>query len=403
MSFFRESIGDFSSGSADDFDMHSPSPLPSDGNAEEGEGSAGNNPALVNPNPKEKISSTQKAKLPSKELLFFGRDFLVLNWGIGRDENLPSLQFLQSIFDFPHNDTNASEVLNVQWGNADIEVAVHYAFTKEGDELALIFQGGEKIASVKKISETSNLKHIRYKYLYYISFYGVFFALHRIGKLDIEPYLQLFLYDIPRGVTYSVSRLDLCADITNIRPIKIAKGVKGDESHMKQFSHFKSVIRKPDPETVMYGSKGDNNWFARIYDKREEMAKKGKERFYLDYTAHEIVTRLEVVFKTPVIKDQYHLTLGQCLDMELLFNIFCDQLKTKYVSWDILPFIKREMKKKGFNRMTLEKYKKSYNPLPRDKKFKRIKNAVRRYMENYNYDLRLLCDRIYLSIDEDDD
>lgn len=380
-------------------------PSPAGGSAAAGEGGAGNNPAPVTTGEIHCRGKEQKPKSLHTELLFFGRDFLVLNLGVSGDKHLPSIRFLHSIFSFPHNDTNASEILELEWANSGIDVSIHYAFTKEGDELALVFQGKEKIISIQQVTAESELrKRLGYKYSYRITFYGVFFALHRIGKLDIEAYWKIFLDDFATGlVTHSISRLDACADLTNISPIEIAKGIRGDVAHLKDFSTMKGQIRKGNPQTVMYGSKGDNNWFARFYNKLAEMAKKGKERFYLDYLQYERVTRLELVLKSPVLSDQYHLTLAQCLDIELIFSIFCDHLRTKYVSWDILPLIKREMKKKGFQRMTLERYKKHHNPLPRDKKFRRIKNAVIRYKEDYDYDLKLLCDRIYLSIEEDDD
>lgn len=366
---------------------------------------AGNNPAQVNDDQKIPNTAAASGKKLLRELLFFGKDFLVLNLGPAKNDKMTSLHFLDGIFSFSHNDTNAAEILNIEWGNSGIDVAIHYAFTKEGDELALIFQGKEKIISIQKVRKDSELrKRLGYKYLYRISFYGVFFALARIGKLNIEAYWKLFLDDITTGlIENSLSRLDLCADLTNIRPIDIAKGVHGDETHMKEFSTMRGRIKKPNPQTMMYGAKGDNNFFGRIYNKLIEMAKKGKERFYLDYLLYELVTRLELVFKSPVLRDQYHLTLADCLDTQLLFNIFCDYLHTKFVTWDILPFIKREMKTKGFKRMTLERYKKHHNPMPRDKKFRRIINAVKRYKDAYDYDLKLLCDRIYLSIEEDDD
>lgn len=352
---------------------------------------AGNNPAPVTK--------------PAKELLFFGKDFGVLNIGSVNGMEADSIRFLDNIFSFPHNDTNAAEILEMDWANTGLDVSVHFAFTKEGDELALIFQGKEKIFSIQKVGEDSELRtRLRYKYQYRISFYGVFFALDRIGKLDIDLYWKIFLDDITRGlVSHSISRLDLCVDITNIDPIEIARGVRGEESKMKEFSTMRGKMRNQNPETIMYGTKGDNNWFARIYKKLIEMSKKGKERLYLDYLVHDLITRLEVVLKSPILSDQYQLSLDRCLDVQFLFNIFCNQLETKYVSWDILPFIKREMKKKGYQRIKIEKYKKFHNPLPRDKKFKRIKSAVKKYHKDYDYDLKLLCERIYLSIEQDDD
>jgi hypothetical protein len=366
---------------------------------------AGNNPAPVNPDEKLRGVASRRQKPVDKQLLFFGKDFLVLNLGITGENQSQSLQFLNSIFSFPHNDTNAAEILELEWANSGTNVSIHFAFTKEGDELALVFQGKEKILSIHKVTEQSQLRtRMRYKYMYRISFYGVFFALHRIDKLEITSYWKMFLEDIETShVAYSISRLDLCADITNVKPIEIATGIRGVESHMKDFSTFKGKLKKGNPETIMYGSKGDNNWFGRIYNKLVEMAGKGKERLYLDYLLHGTVTRLELVFKSSVLTGQYNLTLAQCLDEQLLFNLFCNHLKTKYVSWDILPFLRREMRKRGIERMTLERYKKLHNPLPRDQKFKRIKNAVRRYREDYDYDLRFLCDHIYLSIEEDDD
>ncbi len=270
-----------------------------------------------------------------------------------------------------------------------------------------MFQGKEKLFSIHRVTDKSELrKRLGYPYFYRISFYGVFFALERIGKLEIEPYWSLFLEDIATGgITHSLSRLDLCADITNTSPIEIAIGVRGDEGKMKEFSTHKGKgrIRKSRPETIMYGGKGDNRWFVRIYDKLKEMAKKGKERFYLDYLKHDRVTRIELVFKSPVLTDDHHFTLPQCLDSKRLFSLFCDHLKTKYVSWDILPFIKREMRKKGVERMTLERYQKHHNPLPRGEKFQRIRSAIKKYAADYDYDLKLLCERLYLSIGEDDD
>jgi len=363
-----------------------------------------NNPALVLESQSAEGIALVSEKRPEKRLLHFGLDYAVLNIGYIENRNSTSLRFCDAIFSFPHNDTNAAEITDFVWGDSAVSVSVHFSHSGDGDQIAFIFQNKDKIAVIQKVTSRSQLRvRLGYKYDYRISFYGAFWSLVRLQKIVVEDFLGFILRDVESGnVRHSLSRLDLCGDIANISPNEIIDGIRGDPQHKKKLTIYGQSHDKNDAETIDYGRKR-TAWFARVYNKLIETAKKGKQRYFPDYFEHEKqVTRLEVQLNSAPLQ-QYKIELKDLLSIERLFSLYVEHLRTKYVTWSILPFIHREMMKNGFKAIPLRSHKLTYSVLSKDRYFQRTETMVRRCAERWEKNIEWVCFRIVNRSDNADD
>lgn len=376
---------------------------PACGGERESEPVRENNPALVSTSHSAGSIAPVSEKRPEKKLLHFGLDYSVLNIGFVEKKQSPSLRFCDAIFSFPHNDTNASEITEFVWGDSSESISIHFSHSSDGDQIAFIFRDKDKIAVIQKVTSESQLRtRLGYKYDYRISFYGAFWSLVRLRKVSVEDYFSLFLRDVESGsIRHSISRLDLCCDIANISPNEIIAGIRGDSKHKKKLTIYGQSHDESDAETIDYGRKR-TAWFARVYNKLLEAAKKGKQRYFLDYFEHESqVTRLEVQLNSAPLQ-LYKVELKDLFNNERLLSLYSAHLKTKYVTWSIFSFIHRELKKNGFQTIPLERYKLSYKVLSKDRYFLRTESMVRRCAERWGKDIEWVCLRIANRSDDAD-
>lgn len=302
------------------------------------------------------------AALVTKELLHFGPDFIRLCLGKRAEVFSRCLGFLEAIHSLPHNDTNAATYNDFVWADTDQDVDLQFRKTPHGDA-AYVRWDTENILSIEKLSEESTFyKNIGGKYQFVVSFYGEFFTIPKLG-FDVNIFWKLFETDIREGlVVHCVSRLDICADLKNISVKQIADGVIVDSpSHAKKFTPFKVDWKTQEPETWYYGDTTDKRWHARVYNKIKDIQKKGKEYLFPDYWGVETVTRLEIELKE--VCREFGVTFLNCRDIDFLLSIYKAHLETKYVHWQILPFILSEMHQKGHDPFRVQKIKPDYEQM----------------------------------------
>ncbi len=331
----------------------------------------------------------------TSSLLYFGLDWITLNVAPNRHKN-KSIQFLDAIFSFPQNDTNASGIEEFVWGVGSETVSIEFSYTKQGDRLAQVFWNGTKIILIQFVDSDSTFKkNLKYKFKYMVNFYGLFFSLWRINALDGINFLQIFLDDIEAGtIDHSISRIDICADLSGITPLEIKNSIKIiAKDKARKISEYQKDLETGECETIYYGKKGDNRWFARIYNKIVEIVNKGKQKYYLDYLEHEQVTRFEIQVKSLGLIE-YKWQLFDCLDLEKVLSLYSKHLHTKYVQWSILSIIQEEMKKKGFEKIQVGRHKKAYKALKYDKYFKLLLGMSRKCVENYGVTIDQVCDQL---------
>ena len=341
-----------------------------------------------------KLAVGKEKKLP-KELLHLGLDYSVINIAFIPTVQSRSISFCDSIFSFPHNDSNADEIPTLNWPDSDEVVSVHFSFTSDKDEVAIIFRDADKIMVIQKVTNESLMRsNIGYIYDYRISCYGAFFSLIRLGEFDPKDFLGIFLRDIAEEkVQYSLSRVDVCADISNVSPQEIIDGIQGDFDHMKKISVFQETINGDDAETINYGKKG-MPWFARVYNKLIELTKKGKQRYFTDYIAHQKeVTRLEIQFDGTVLREHGFLP-NDCLDTQRIYSLYAKHLFTKYVQWNIFRFLKKEMKRRGFKFNPPIRVPPTYDVLSKDEKFRRTEKSVKSCAEAWGESVESICKQI---------
>jgi hypothetical protein len=377
---------------------------PASGGERESQPVRENNPALVSTSPSAGGIAPVSEKRPEKKLLHFGLDYAVLNIGFVEKKQSPALRFCDAIFSFPHNDTNASEITDFVWGDSSESVSIHFSHSSDGDQIAFVFRDKDKISVIQKVTSESQLRtRLGYKYDYRISFYGAFWSLVRLRKVSVEDYLGLFLRDVESdNIRHSISRLDLCSDIANVSPNEIIAGIRGNSKHKKKLTIYGQSHDESDAETIDYGRKR-TAWFARVYNKLIEAARKGKQRYFPDYFEHEKqVTRLEVQLNSAPLQ-QYKVELKDLFNIERLFSLYAAHLRTKYVTWDIFKFIHREVKKNGFQAIQLQRHKLTYKVLSKDRYFLRTESMVRRCAERWGKSVDWVCLRISNKSNDVDD
>lgn len=323
-------------------------------------------------------------KLNTKhELLHFGIDWLTLNITPKRKAQPVSIRFMESLFSIPHNDTNASFISDFNWLHTVESVDLMFSENKRDGVMVFILFKGVPIIRVA-IPNTKSRRNIKYKYRYQISFYGMFFDFHRLKRIDAESFLKIFVDDIEEGLLkHSISRIDICADLSNFTTNEIEKGIKGDKAHMKHGNRFKIDPITKIAETINYGDKS-SRWMARIYNKLVEAQAKRKEAFYFDYYNHEEVTRLELEIKSEVCQE-YKVTLPKTFDNHFIWSLYKQLLNTQFVKWDISSFIEQELKKKDFRSIELEKRQHTPEALSDFKYFQQTVTRVQGCMDRYQY------------------
>lgn len=299
--------------------------------------------------------------LVSRELMHFGPDFIRLCLG-PNGHSSPVLNFLETIFELSHNDTNAATYKDFVWADSAESVEFSFRKTLHGDATYVRWDD-ENIFSIEKLREDSTFyQNIRGKYHYVVSFYGEFFALPKLGW-DVNVFWDFFENDIRHGrVQHCVSRLDICADLKSVTVKEISDGVIVDSPrHAKTFTPFNVAWETKEPETWYYGNTSDKRWHARVYNKLVDIHKKGKEYLYPNYWGLESVTRLEIELKE--VCREWGVTFLNCRDIGFLLGIFEAHLETKYVRWNILPFILSEMRRKGYDPFEVTKNIPNYDEM----------------------------------------
>lgn len=296
---------------------------------------------------KPQSASQENVFCSKKKLLHFGADWIKFNIApIDSQNPPPSIQFLNYLFQLPHNDTNASEYDSFEWPGTATQVMLKFTGKKQQDEELFIFgRNGKSLLRIIRINKKAS-NRIGRQYDYRIDCYGTLFDYERIGLLDVKTMLGIFLTDIERGfLRHSVTRIDICCDLSGYQVKSIKRGIIGDKKHKKKIT----VFNEADPESFYYGKKTDK-WFARGYNKLLDIQAKSKEWVFLKlgYFNYDFVTRLEIEAHSDICLNNI-LTLPLCFDNEYLFGIYKSLLQTKYVQFQIVPFIESELKKIGFS------------------------------------------------------
>ncbi len=321
-----------------------------------------------------------------RKLLHFGLDYLTLNICKKDDQKNRSEPFLAKVFAVPHDTDNTNVYYDFEWGDLSLPFRLIFSESPDG-EVAQFHLEQEYLFQVAKIDpEKPKWKNTGYKYRYRLQFYGAIFNATRRGEIVYTSLFPIFLGDINNGlVSHSVSRVDICADISGFTPRQIKKGIKG--SHRKRMSILGENPKTGEFETFYYGDKSRdrNTWFARAYDKLADSRVKRKERFYSDYFQFEKVTRIELEVHSDTCR-LFELNLAKVLDLAILWAVLKGLMKTKYNSWDILRFLEKQRVIYDFESVFLEKVIKKSIPLQREDYAKRFLSMSDNFGERYGED-----------------
>lgn len=297
------------------------------------------------------VPQAQNAALSkTKKVLHFGADYAVLNVVKKKDMMSKSSGWLRCIFDLPHNTTNSNIQEDVAWADTNELVNIQYAMTTKG-EAAEIYQDGVHLFKITKVTEDW-ASNIHYPYTYRIDFYSQFFTQARNHTIDPLVFCKIFLDDIELGIlSSSLSRIDVCADLSGYTPKDIEKSCIGiDNIPVTRFNQ-----KHGESETVYFGNKNQNNkGFVRAYDKKLDSRKKGKEKYFLDYEMYESVTRLEIEMRSNYCK-KFRVKLKNVFDNNFLFSLYSDFLCNRLRQFAVLNFIQAELTKIGFQTMYIDK------------------------------------------------
>lgn len=324
-------------------------------------------------------------KSPEKKLLHFGADWITFNIASCTSKAPSSIQFLDNLFNLSHNDTNASEYDGFIWSDGKTEAQLQFTGKNHMGEMLLVNSyRGKAILRIVKVTNMEWAKKFKYKYSYRIDCYGTLFDYERLEILNIQELLSLFLTDIAdKKIIHSISRIDICADLSEYSVQGITRGIRGSKAHKKNMTVFNTA----DPETVNYGKKIDK-WMARIYNKKLDVQKKKKEwiYLYLGYFEHDKTTRIEVEAKSDICLEK-SLTLPLCFNNEYLFGIYKSLLKNKMVQFQCIRFIELELKKKNFQIITPQKREHQATILSQEKYIKLVVSYINGAEERYKIGL----------------
>lgn len=279
------------------------------------------------------------------KLLNFSPDYLALNLVKKEDLTFSSgskcHSWLTFLFNLPYNFTNANTFENIGWIDTDQTVDLLFYQSKNGPAIMVsIF--GVNIISITKIEEGSSMAQVS-PYLYRIDFYGQFFNLERLCKLDISAYLKNFIFDIENGlISSSIGRIDICADIANCLPRYIEKGF--DSKLDLKITRIKED-KENGPETINFVNSKRKT--IRAYNKLIEAEYK-KKTWFLDYYIYCSVTRLEVELHTEYCK-KLNIKISDILDGNALLGIYLASINTSKYHFKISSFIKSELEKNNYS------------------------------------------------------
>jgi hypothetical protein len=355
---------------------------------------------MINKGAKPLSASSKTVKKTEKKLLHFGLDYLTINTCHKFFPKTNLEKYFESIFNIPHNFENTNTVKDFVWGNSDLSLRIIFSEAKEG-EIAQFHWKEEYLFQICKIDpEYGKWKNIRYKYKYRLQFYGDFFNAIRRDEIDLVDILDIFILD---GDKCSLSRFDLCADISGITPKEIYDGING--SRLRDFCEFKKNKKTGKMETFYYGDKNNcSTWYTRVYDKIADSRTKKKEKMYSEYFQYENVTRIELEIHTDTIKE-WMVDLLNIQNTNFLWTIFHNLLRNKYNDWAIIPFLKRELKKHGFKKIPVERMKINSQMLAEEAFAKRFESSGYNFISRYDKNpiIFLLKSHIHLSQDDIDE
>ena len=196
--------------------------------------------------------------------------------------------------------------------------------------------------------------------------------------------MKPFLADLNNDFTeHSISRLDICVDIFGTSVKAIWKSIRGEKSHRKRHTPIGINPVTGEPETINYGSKKKNSWYAKIYNKLLEVLVNQKESLYLDYFEHQKVTRSEITLRTPEI-DKFQINLNNVFDLNFLLSVFRQTLSNKYTQFRIVSFVVSEMGKRGFKPFHITPKKLNHDRLLDVQVYKRAFKNLVKLIEEYD-------------------
>jgi len=282
-----------------------------------------------------------------------------------------SLRFIRSIF----QDFGGYELMSPVAGRWPVNDQPVFITCKEGkgDQMAYLNVEGDNVLGIRYFTATSTMpESVRKIYECQLTFYGDFFALVALGRLDIRSYWQFLLDDIKSGaINVLVSGLHVCADFEDMTTAEIwgtrkvlCAGKSKDTSHIAI-----------DPVTGLSGTcydgqKGDPVCVS-VYNKMKEISDDRKHRLYEQYWGKRIVSRLELSAKSEACR-RYAVTLEKCLKPDFLLSFLKEHLRGKYVKWQICHFIEEEVRQKGVEAYELERIKPVHGRLSDNEYYRRL-------------------------------
>lgn len=321
-----------------------------------------------------------------KKLLHFGLDYLTLNLCKKGDIGNQTEILLRGIFKLPHDTDNTNVYYGYEWENFEFPLMITFSESPDG-EIAQFHLNDEYLFQVCRVDwEKPRWKNTKYRYKYRLQFYGAFFNGARRGNFIIQPFFSGFIEDVQSGaVSHSVSRVDICADVSGYTPKEIKEGIKG--TRLKRMSMLNEDADTKQFQTFYYGDKrrDRSTWFARVYDKLVDSRNKGKEKFYADYFQFERVTRIELEIHSDTCR-LFKLDLVQVLKNKCLWGVMDGLFRTKYYSWHILQFLKDQRLIYDFESVFMKKEIKPSIPLEREEYAMRFLSMAMRFEEKYGQD-----------------
>ena len=180
-----------------------------------------------------------------RELLHFGIDHLTLNIGfkdnttIINRKSLNISKLFEVLLSAGLNDSNTNSLLDLYWDSFGHDIDIYCERSIHHNRMYAIHVGRHRILRIEHITEESTMNSLNYKYDYRITFYGTLFALSRINELNYLDFMNSFLEDISHDfVKHSVSRIDICADISGVSVASVRRGF----SHNGKAKKFSKIL-----------------------------------------------------------------------------------------------------------------------------------------------------------------
>lgn len=276
--------------------------------------------------------------------LYFGPDYLTLNLFKETDGELgkcPLYAQLELLFVQSFNFSNANVYHDFHFMAYPVSFDLNYLDMRSGPAVQFMMQG-EPLFLVTKIDKERGQGNLS-DYLYRIDFYSTFFNFHRLGLFDYFHFLAEFVHELAEyRVSSSVTRLDLACDLADV---SIEKLMKTFVSSL-DVSITKINETSGGSETVYVGRKGGKK-LVRLYDKLRDSLVKAKKKYFIDYFQYSTVTRVELEVRGEVLKKAFFV-LGDVLDTQMLFNLYCHFLQNKYDSFGFVTEVLQFMAENGY-------------------------------------------------------